>query len=427
MVEDRIRAALREIVEVPPVPVKEKGHRWTSAMLAAMAVAAIVAAVVLLPAWSADRPPVTSGGQPSLPERFPAYSWLQGSVDGQFGRAIAMYTNGNGHEDFGFWEVIVAGADRNSLRKLDLPKGPGGGQVAARLTPDGTKVITGGPPGIITAIDLMTGANRRYPVPHDLRTRPLAVSADGRSVAYVAIIDAGDVQGEGTLFVLDLATGEVSAPLGRDVVWAAFSPDGSMLAVQTYGTIRVVRLDGTVLREVPVSVETRLAGAQAWSPDGKFIATTHFERGYRFISALSGEESPITIPSDLLPNCWGDGVIGWRSPSTVLISEGDVDGTTSNLITEVDLAGGGRHVLSRFAVGARDDLAVCDVQLAASLVPGMVMRPGTGPDRGTWPTWAVITVALCATVVAGSSALWVSHRHRRRISRVRPSSEHAAR
>jgi hypothetical protein len=427
MVEDRIRAALREIVTAPPAPVNEKRHRWTSAMVAATAVAAILAAVLLPPAWSADRPPVGSGGQPTLPGWFPAYSWLQGSVDGPFGRAMALYTNGTGHEDFGFWQVIVAGADRNSLRKLDLPeRSPSGGPVDARLSPDGTKVLTGGRPGIITAIDLVTGASKHYPVPDDLPTRPLAVSADGRSVAYVAVVDASNLAGDGTLFVLELATGEVSAPLGRDVVRAAFSPDGSMLAVQTYGMIRVVRLDGKVLREVPVSVETLLAGAQAWSPDAKFIATFHFERGYRFIAALSGEESPITIPAELLPNCWGDGVIGWRSPATVLISTGDVGGTTSNLITEVDLVGGGRRVLSRFEVGARDDLAVCDVQLAASLVPGMSIRPGTGPDRGSWPTW-VITVALCAIMVACFLALWVSHRHRRKIIRIRSSSDHAAR
>jgi hypothetical protein len=426
MVEDRIRAALREIVEAPPVPVKETGHRWSPVILAAAAVAAIVAAVVLLPAWSADRQIVASGWQPSLPERFPAYSWLQGSLDGPFGRAIALYTNGTGHEDFGFWQVIVAGADRNTFRKLDLPERPGGGPVAARLSPDGTKVITGGPPGVIAAIDLTTGLSRDYPVRHDFPARPLAVSADGRSVAYVSGADAQYADAEGTLFVLDLATGDVSAPLGQNVARAAFSPDGSMLAVQTHDLIRVVRLDGTVLRDVSVSEETLLAGAQAWSPDGKFIATIHFEQGYRFISALSGETSPITIPADMLPDCWGDGVLGWRSPATVLISEGDVDGTTSNLITEADLASGGRRVLSRFEVGARDDLAVCDVQLAAGLVPGMVMRSGTGPDRGPWPTWAVITAALCATVVAGSLVLWMSRRRRRRISRVRPSSEQAA-
>lgn len=417
MVEDRIRAALREIVEVPPVPVKEKRHRWPSAMLAALAVVAIVGAVVLLPVWSADRSPVASGGQPSLPERFPAYSWLQGSLDGPFGRAIALYTNGIGEEDFGFWQVIVASADRNSLRRLDVPLSPNGGHVAARLSPDGTKVITGSDlPGIITAIDLMTGASRNYPVPYKVPTFPLAVSTDGLSVAYVPILEASRIHGEGTLSVLNLATGEVSAPLSQDVAFAAFAPDGSMLAVQSHGMthdmIRVIRLDGTVLREVSVSSETQLAGAQAWSPDGKFIAT--IRSGYRFISALSGEESTIMVPADMLPGCGGDGVIGWRSPTTVLISHGDVEGTTSNLITEVDLASGSRRVLSRFEVGARDDLAVCDVQLATNLVPGMAMRPWTGPDRGPWPMWAVITVALCATVVAGSLALWVSRRHRRR-------------
>jgi hypothetical protein len=341
-------------------------------------------------------------------------------MDGPFGRAVALYSNGTGHEDFGFWQIIVAGADRNAVRRIDLPKSLWGGTVAERLTPDGTKVIAGDPHGIIAVIDLLTGARRTYPVAHDIETAPVAVSADGRRVAFLS---GNRRQGEGTLFVLDLTTGEISAPLGRDVMGAAFSPDGTRLAVQSPGMIRVIRLDGTVLREVPIAAETLLAGAQAWSPDGALLVTIHYERGYVFLDPASGEESPVTLPSELLPNCWGDAVLGWRSPTTVLLSTGDVEGTTSNLITEVNLADGRRQVLSRFAVGALDDLAVCDVQLATALVPELTLRPGTNPDRGPWPAWAQITAATGGTLVLLPLALWGFRRHRHAR---RPSAEQVA-
>ncbi len=116
-------------------------------------------------------------------------------------------------------------------------------------------------------------------------------------------------------------------------------------------------------------------------------------------------------------------MLGWRSPTTVLLSDGDVDGTTSNLIVEVNLLDGQRRELSRFDVGARDDLAVCDVQLATALVPGLTVRPATNPDRGSWPAWARITAATAGVLVLFALALWGFRRRRR--GRV-PSAEPVA-
>src|SRR5688500_468056 len=111
MVEDRIRAALREIVTSGQTWERPAPRRWPTAAMAGLAVAAIVAVVALLPAWSGGTPrSVAAGGQPTLPEIFPAYSFSQGVMAGPFGRAIAMYHNGTGHEDFSFSQVIVAGA-----------------------------------------------------------------------------------------------------------------------------------------------------------------------------------------------------------------------------------------------------------------------------------------------------------------------------
>jgi len=434
MVEDRIRSALREIAEAAAVPVKENARwhkpstrserRWPVAALAGVAVAAIVAVVALMPGvWSTGLP-VAASDRPSLPEQFPPYSFAQGTLDGPFGRAIALYTNGTGHEDWTFSQVIVAGADRNSYRRVPLPKYPNNmGNVAALLSPDGTKVVAGDPHGVITVIDLMMGGSRRYPTGYSIRTAPLAVSPDGGRVAFVAF--AEHVQ-EGTLYLLDLGSGEVSPALGTMVEHVAFSPDGA-LAYQMGRTIHIRDRDGAAERQIMLASEAvLLAGPHAWTPDGRFLLTIvtgpgrldgniiySGDRTYVFVAADgSGSPVPQAIPgNDLMPMSWGPPILGWRSPTTMLVSTGDVDGTTSNLIVEVDISGSGHRVISRFRVGPRDDLAVGDVQLATGLLAGATMRSGAGPDRGPWPTWAVVTLALCFAPMAVT--VLVGHLRRR--------------
>ncbi|HEX6686734.1 MAG TPA: hypothetical protein VF062_28475 [Candidatus Limnocylindrales bacterium] len=417
--EQRIRAALAEIVEADWVPVEAINPRkWPSAVLAAAAVAAIVAVIALTPLWPGkDGTPVAGAdGRPSLPERLPSYSWVQGSLDGPFGRAIALYNNGTGHEDWGFWQVIVAGADRDSVRRIDAAMLEGyPSDLARRLSPDGTKVAIGGEDDRIRILDLITGATRAFPVPHGMTTAPLAISPDGRRLAFASF---PEIASEGTLYLLDLDSGVVSSPLGPVSGAAAFSPDGTRLAVHTWTvrgyTISVIGLDGELRWRQPVEESTQLS-ANSWSPDGKFLVTMHYSRGYRVLDAENGWEARIAIPADVLPGCGGEAVLGWRSPTVVLLSDGDVSGTSSNLITEVDLANEQTRVLSRFDVGKLDDLAVCGVQLATALVPEMVTRPGSDPDRGTWPLWAVITAGVASVLVLLPAALWMFRRRRTRV------------
>lgn len=418
MTEQRIRAALAEIVEADRVPVEaSKRKKWPSAVLAAAAVVAILAVVALTPLWPGrDRSPVTGAdGRPSLPEHFPSYSWVQGRLDGPFGRAVALYRNGTGHEDWGFWQLIVVGADRNALRRIDVPTDGNGMQSPALLSPDGTKVVIGDPRTMIRVIDLMTGNVRHYPIPQrGMATGPLAISPDGRRVVFIAY---PFMNGEGSVHLIDLDTGEVSVEIGRDVIRAAFSPDGARLALQSIGKVRLLRSDTTVQREISVAEETLLAGAQAWSPDGRHLLTIHYHRGYEAIAVDGGADVRFEIPLDRLPGCWGDAVLGWRSNTAVLLSDGDNRGTTSNLISEVDLATGGEpRVLSRFDVASRDDLAVCDVRLAAALVPELVTRSGSHPDRGMWPWWAIITSGVLIIMpVLISLAVWSFRRRRPRV------------
>ncbi|MGY0237059.1 TolB family protein [Longispora urticae] len=435
MSESRITAALREFAETAPahpdvtaVMTRPARRSWLVPTLAAAAVVLVLALVVLVPVRGGQRP--AAGEGPSLPARFPAYSFLQGAMTGPFGRAIAVYSNGTGHEDFTYAQQIVAGADRDVYRELDVPTGPTDGGVHLRLFPDGRRIVfaSAGPSGELILLDLTTGKSTEIPARAGAYVRPLAVSPDGRHVAYC--VDGQYRGAPGPLYLLDLATGISTALSSTDVETAAFSPDGTRLAIQdTAGyavpPVRIIRLDSRLERTVeppPDARWSRLAGPEAWSPDGRFLVNQTMMTGdvltYQFTDATgTGAAVPTAIRAeDLFPRASGDAVLGWRSPTRMLVSGGDVDGTTSNLISEVDVTTGGHHVVSRFEVGARDDLAVLDVQLATGLLADVTVRPGGDPDRGPWPTWAVVTSLLCASpfVVAGVLWWWLRTRRARR-------------
>jgi hypothetical protein len=445
MSEERVRAALREIAAAAPLhPDAEaamsaagptapaqahpRGRRpWLAPSLAAASVILTLVAVALVRLSSIAQPPATGADDgPTLPDRFPAFSFLQGTTGGRFGRAIALYTNGTGHEDFSFSQLILAAADGDRYRRLDVPADPNGGLVPARLSQDGTTVAIGG--SGITVLDLITGGTDRFPIPATAGVVPLAFSPDGTRVAYTTRVELG---GTGPLSILDIADGKTTPITGESVSAAAFSPDGARIAFQPGSPpaeeIRVSRLDGTLAGRITVPPRTELAGSQAWSPDGRYLVAVTYgpdrpvgdgsyasDPSYMFLDAsASAGPAPAAIPAkDLTPRAWGDPVLGWRSDATMLVSTGDVDGTTSNLIVAVNIADGGHQVISRFAVGPHDDLAVGGVQLASALVPGAGVRHSADPDRGPWPTWAIVTSAVCLGVCLAGPLLWWIRRRR---------------
>jgi WD40 repeat protein len=427
MTEQRVRAALRELADAAPMHPNAQAamnapaapaRRWRPLApgLAAAAVLVTLVSVVMvrLPSAEVLQPGASSG--PTLPDRFPAFSFLQGVTDGRFGSAIALYANGSGHEDFTFSQLILAGAESDTYRRLEVPDyRDNGGHVRARLSPDGTKVAIGGTG--ITVLDLITGDRAHHPVATSGIVVPLAFSPNGRRVTYLTPTDIGSA---GPLSILDTATGVSTAIADGDVLTAAFSPDGSLIAYQSAsppaGEIEVSNVDGSPDSRIPWPPHTRLAGPMAWSPDGRFLvglATNIADRPVAQIITQGEDEvyvfqyavgtgpaySPIAA-KDLVPRAWGDSVIGWRSPTRMLVSGGDVDGTTSNLIAEVDVAAGSSQVISRFTVGDSDDLAVSDVQLATGLLADMSLRHSTDPDRGLWPTWVILVAIACITAVA---------------------------
>lgn len=428
MSDERVRAALRELAGSAPVhaDVTAVIHRPNPPrprlvpVLAAVAVVLVIVSVILfrLPGGpqTAD-----SSGRPSLPDRFPGYSVVQGRTDGQFGRAIALYTNGIGNEDWGFWQVIVAGADRDQYRRIDLPPSTTTVHVRAILSPDGTRVAMGGDD--LMLLDLVTGARTVYPVRAHAGIVPLAFSPDGRYVAFIDVTDPIVVMGPGPLSILDTSTRTATVIDSGDADSAAFSPDGTRVAYRLTeaqsADVFISGRDGTGKQKVSFPPGAVLAGAQAWSPDGSTLVGVQYDApSYVFVS-LDGSNTPRIMPAGgLIPRAGGDAVIGWRSPTTMLVSTGDVDGTTSNLIAAVNVTDGSHDVISRFTVGKRDDLAVLDVQLAAALVAEADIRHSTSPDRGTWPGWAIITGSLCLVIVALPVLLW--------IRRIRQTVHHGA-
>ncbi len=433
MSEQRIRDALREIagsVPVRPDPsaamvTNSPGTRksWLVPVMAAAAVVLILA--VGLVSWPGGGQQPAAGGEPTLPDRFPAFSFVQGETGGKFGRAIAAYFNGSGHEDFTFGQLILASAEGDRYREIEVPE-VDSGLVDTRLSASGTKLVIGGTS--MALVDLLTGARREYPGAAGRYVKPLAISPDERLVAYTVAESRGS---QGILALLDLSTGQRTQVGTKDVSVAAFSPDGTEIAFDEgypdRDELLIARLDGTIARRIVTPPRSSLAGANSWSPDGKWLVVISREPdryegqsiwagdpSYVFLDAAGkAGQGPAPVPAKgIVPGAWGDAVLGWRSPTSMLVSGGDVDGTTSNLIVEVNVLTGSRAIVSRFAVGQRDDLAVGDVQLAAGLLDGMSIRHSTSPDRGIWPAWAIVSTLVCLAPFVVAVILWWRKRSR---------------
>jgi hypothetical protein len=398
---------------------------WLVPVLAAAAVV-LVLAVGLVELPDGDRQPA-GGDSASLPDAFPAFSFVQGKTDGRFGRAIAFYDNGSGHEDFRFGQLILASADGDRYRQIAVPEIVDGLSPGRRLSPSGTKLAIGG--NSLSVLDLMTGTRKQYLADTGRFFAPMAISPDERFLAYTMGPSWGDT---GTLSILELATGKTTGFGNDGVLEAAFSPDSTEIAFQTgyplAAELVIGRLDGTVARRINPGPRSTLGGANAWSPDGKWLAvvsrapdrevgdTTYSgDPSYVLLNAAgTAEQAPAPIPATgIVPNAWGDAVLGWRSPTSMLVSGCDVDGTTSNLIVEVNISTGSHELVSRFRVGQRDDLAVGDVQLASGLLDGISIRHSGDPDRGVWPTWAIVSTVVCLTPLALLAASWFYRRRRR--------------
>lgn len=303
------------------------------------------------------------------------------------------------------------------------------------LSPDGTSIAVGdhdsGRPDL-AVLDLATSEIARHPLPGGRSVIPVAWSSDGRLVAYlISAASTSTTSGtpaEGDVGVLDRVSGEARSLVGAEGVWtAAFSPDSSELAVQQSaaagGALEIVALDGSGRRNLSPPAGHHLGGADAWSPDGALLATSRapfpcldvdeaqwlacqreWEAIPDVIAFVAATARPAQVPEPVEGTTAGQGrVLGWASAREVVVLTGRSDAEGSDpdelWVTEVSLEDGATERLS--AVPTTANYGVGRFQLAAALVPDLVVREAGEPDRGRWTTELRVTAALLVACAAG--------------------------
>jgi WD40-like Beta Propeller Repeat len=434
-----MRRGIRELADAVPVP--ERGPAelrvaadWRRPRPARGALPALVGAVVVLVVAGVGvlpavlpGPDVRTGAGANaavLPRTFATHSHRTADVSAAPpGPVVALYSYAVGGSVRNR-RVLVVGADGRRYRELDATTGRG---TSTLLAPDGTRVAVRGVDDI-AVVDLVTGAARRYPVDTGAAAQLLAWSSDADTLLYLAMPeqpDSFDEPRNGVPVLLDLTSGaRTTIPGQRGTVDAAFAPDGR-LAVQLAGQLRIVRLDGTVDRTVPVPARHRLAGAAAWSPDGTRLALYRmgesgnpgtpapvyglrgagFPDGLAIVDLAGGGTATTSAPDDLTT------LLGWRG-DRLLVHRAD----PANTIVAVPVAGGPTEPLSRLRPGNDH---VHDVQLATGLLPRLEVSDA-GVDRGPLPA-SLRVLAAVGVLAAGGLVLLVARRIQSRRRSTGPS------
>src|SRR5262245_1043808 len=189
-----------------------------------------------------------STAAPTLPTEFAGYSDQTATfTSSPAGRSIALYEYGSA-ELFHSWQTLVVGADRDTYRRADLGDNEA---PPVMLSPDGTQLLYL-EQARFTLRNLRTGASSsRHLLPNlsnvGASAELLSWTPDARDVAYpIPEPPPCDGRAESSMdpldggFLTDLALldvvsdttvrfSDISSPRN-----AAFSPDGSRLAVQVH-------------------------------------------------------------------------------------------------------------------------------------------------------------------------------------------------
>ena len=250
-------------------------------------VGAVVAGIVVVLTGLGGSP--TAAATPAVPEVMAGYSHLTGSVSSSPpGPVVALWQHGYGVEFLDFPQAVVLGAGGDTYRRVDVAEERAGSETQGDpapmlLSPDGTRVVVGDHdverPDVVI-VDLTTGETTTHALPAGRSVVPVAWSSDGETLASLVSDEAtnpysgGRITGEIALLDLPDDSAEV-VELDGSATAAAFSPDGSELAVEQSGGITVVDLQDGSRRSL--EVDGVLAGPAAWSPDGRLLAVTTVE------------------------------------------------------------------------------------------------------------------------------------------------------
>ena len=145
----------------------------------------------------------------------------------------------------------------------------GSGDRAVAYSPDGRRIAVASSIGI-WLYDAATGAEVALLTNPTLSSaRSVSFSSDGQTLAS----GGGDWQGDNTIRLWDVATGEELATLQGhrgSILSVSFSPDGQTLAS---GSINALRLWDVATGEELVSLEVYGADSMSFSPDGQTLAS----------------------------------------------------------------------------------------------------------------------------------------------------------
>jgi hypothetical protein len=366
----------------------------------------------------------------SVPRELAGYSYLTGRVsDSPPGPVVALFQHGYGVEFLDYPQAVVLGAGGDVYRRVDAAEDRAGGETQGDpapmlLSPDGTRVAVGDhdtdDPDVVV-IDLMTGEVSTHPLPQGRSVVSAAWSNDGQSLAILLSPEptnpysGGRITGD--IGLLDLTTDETEMLDEGTATAAAFSPDGTELAVERSDdgdtTLSVIDLASGSRRKVPA--DGLLAGAAAWSPDGRLLAITTVKpagapaevddpgipSGLSFVDATGGGG---TTPEPMSLDLFGPGrVLGWAGPDEVvtLLNQAGADpfvGPDHLTLTGLPLDGSQPRTLMR--VPGIQSYGVGRFQLASAAADRLQVVDPDGVDRGPWPmSWRVVLAVLAGLAV----------------------------
>jgi hypothetical protein len=406
-------------------------RRWRAILAAVVLVAGLAGAVQAVAVNRLAHLPATAGPSgPQLPDTIAGYSHLTSTVSHDpAGRAILIYHFGNG-ELFNVWQPIALGADRNSYRQLDAADtGRKTGYRPWLLAPDGTFVLMAEPGTLtsaFTVVDLRTGRQTAVPLAAPRAVHLLALSPDGRQVAYSVLPrlpnDAamGEIQSEagrvGMLAVTDLDTGRTTTmPQFSPVQAVAYSASGDRMVVQSKLQTWIVGADGSGARALAMPPGQGITPQAAWSPDGRLLATVawtpenwqNLQGGTETAYRTGFDDSPISFveigdDGGTRPTgtpIAGGTMLGWRSATSVATYV-DYEATS---FYETPIAGGPSTLLTRVDPSTSCELgtqqcAMFEVRAATGLLLAATPRVAGSPERGPWPAWLLTLVTVLAAL-----------------------------